>query len=169
MTNFNHLLRVLTEAGVEFLVIGGFAATAHGSSRLTEDVDILYCRSEENIGRLTTALAPLSPYLRDVPKGLPFRLDVATIARGLNFTLTTDCGPLDLFGEILGGGTYENLIGGSVELEIFGIPCRCLSLPQLIHIKKATGRPKDILALAELEALRETLDEAGSTPPPETE
>ena len=83
MTDFVHLLNVLNNGSVEFIVIGGFAATAHGSSHTTVDLDIVYSRTEENISRLVTALEPLQPYLRGAPPGLPFRFDVDTVKRGL--------------------------------------------------------------------------------------
>src|SRR5438128_4509354 len=100
MTEFEKLLRVLKEGGVEFIVVGGVAAVAHGSARLTQDLDLVYGRTSENIDRLVSTLEPLRPYLRGAPPGLPFRLDAPTIRRGLNFTLTTSLGALDLLGEV---------------------------------------------------------------------
>jgi predicted nucleotidyltransferase len=155
MTDFKALLRALAEGGVEFLLIGGVAATVHGSARLTLDVDAVYRRTRENIQRLVLALTPYRPYLRGAPPGLPFRWDAATVERGLNFTLVTDIGDLDLFGEIAGGGSYEDLLPNSVTIQVFGVECRCLSLEQLISVKRAAGRPKDFEAIAELEALLE--------------
>ena len=111
MTDFKALLRTLAEAEVEFILIGGVAATAHGSARLTADVDVVYRRSEENIERLAGALAPHQPYLRGAPRGLPFRWDAPTIRRGVNFTLTTALGDIDFLGEMVGGGTYERTCG----------------------------------------------------------
>jgi hypothetical protein len=87
--------RVLAEGQVEFIVVGGVAARAHGSARLTNDLDVVYRRTPENIDRLASTLAPYSPYLRGAPAGLPFRFDVDAIRRGLNFTLTTSFGDLD--------------------------------------------------------------------------
>jgi len=75
--------------------------------------------------------------------------------RDLNFTLTTDLGPLDVLGEITGGGAYEALLPHSIEVGLFGITCRCLGLKQLIEAKRATGRPRDLEVVAELEALQE--------------
>lgn len=155
MTNFEALLRLLVEAGVEFIVVGGAAATAHGSARLTKDLDIVYRRTPENIRRLVQCLASHAPYLRGAPPGLPFTLDVPTIQRGLNFTLVTDLGALDLLGEITGGGQYEDLLPHSILLRLYGIECRCLGLNRLIEVKRAAGRPRDLEAVAELEALRE--------------
>jgi predicted nucleotidyltransferase len=155
MTDFAALLRCLSEAGVEHVIVGGAAATAHGSARLTQDLDVVYRRSEGNLGRLVAALAPHRPYLRGAPPGLPFRWDVRTLQRGLNFTLTTDLGAIDLLGEITGGGRYENLLPESVTVKVFGIDCHVLGLERLIRVKRAAGRPKDLEAIAELEAIRE--------------
>jgi hypothetical protein len=102
-----------------------------------------------------SALRDLNPYLRGAPPGLPFVWDKVTISRGLNFTLETTLGYIDLLGEIPGGGTYSDLLPASVELQLFEGTSRCLSLDQLIRAKRAAGRPKDLEALAELEALRE--------------
>jgi hypothetical protein len=131
------------------------AAIAHGSARLTRDVDVVYRRSPDNLGRLVLSLAPYHPYLRGAPPGLPFRWDQATLQRGLNFTLTTDLGSLDLLGEITGGGRYEDLLPGTLRIQIYGVECHCLNLEQLIHVKRAAGRPRDLEAIAELEVIRD--------------
>lgn len=155
MTDFPTLLQALSEASVEFIIIGGAAATAHGAARLTLDLDIVYRRTPENSQRLSAALAPFSPYLRGVAPGLPFRLDPQTIRNGTNFTLTTTAGDLDLLGEITGGGGYEALRRHTLTLTVFGFSCQCLNLEKLIEVKRAAGRPKDLEAIAELEALLE--------------
>ncbi len=155
MTDFAALLRCLAEGGVEHILVGGAAATVHGSARLTQDLDIVYRRSDHNIGRLVSALAPCKPYLRGAPPGLPFVWDIHTIQRGLNFTLMTDLGALDLFGEITGGGRYEDLLPYCITITVFGTTCHCLGLERLIHVKRAAGRPRDLEAVAELEAILE--------------
>jgi predicted nucleotidyltransferase len=146
MTDFKALLRVLSEGGVEFILVGGVAATVHGSARLTLDVDVVYRRTSDNLERLVLALTPYRPYLRGAPPGLPFRWDAATLRRGLNFTLTTDIGDLDLLGEIVGGGAYDQLLVDTTEIRVFGVVCRCLNLERLIAVKRAAGRPKDLEA-----------------------
>ena len=155
MTDFQALLEKLAHGGVEFIVVGGVAATAHGSVRLTADLDIVYQRTPENIKRLVAALETCSPYLRGAPPGLPFQWDEQTILRGLNFTLSTSLGDIDLLGEITGGGGYEELMPHSIILDPFGIRCYCLSLEHLIRVKRAAGRPRDLEAIAELEAILE--------------
>lgn len=155
MTDFGALIQALCASEVKFVLVGGVAATLHGSARLTQDVDIVYARDAENLGRTARALAPLRPYLRGAPPGLPFSLDHQTLAAGLNFTLTTSAGDIDLLGEIAGAGSYDTLISHTVEVELFGARCRCLDLPTLIAAKIASGRPKDLEAIAELRALLE--------------
>lgn len=155
MTDFRRLLETLARGGVRFILVGGAAATAHGSARLTADLDVVYARDVENVRRLVASLAPFEPYLRGAPPGLPFRWAEETLLAGVNFTLTTSLGPIDLLGEITGGGRYEDLLQGSVLLSVFGFECRCLSLEQLIRVKRAAGRPRDLETVAELEAIRE--------------
>jgi predicted nucleotidyltransferase len=153
MIDFAAVLRVLSEAGVQFIIVGGAAATAHGSARLTQDLDVVYRRDAENLTRLARALEGHEPYLRGIEPGLPFILDAETLRGGLNFTLVSKFGDLDLLGEITGGGGFEDLIEHSIEIELFGIRCHCLGLRKLIEVKRAAGRPKDLEALAELEEL----------------
>jgi hypothetical protein len=153
MTDFEGLIRRLRAADVHYVLIGGFAGTILGSPRTTVDLDIVYARDAGNLARLSRALEPLSPYLRGAPRGLPFRLDVSTLERGLNFTLTTTLGDIDLLGEVVGGGTYEQLVPRSTMLRVFDTDLRVVTLAQLIRLKRAAGRPKDLEALAELESL----------------
>jgi hypothetical protein len=151
-TDFERLLTELSKHQVALIVIGGAAAIALGSVRLTKVLDVVYQRSPANLDRLVSALSPFEPYLRGAPPGLPFVWDSATLKRGLNFTLETTLGNIDVLGEIAGGGTYDDLLPSSIELDLFGICCRCL---QLIRAKRAAGRPRDFDAIAELEAIEE--------------
>ncbi len=158
MTDFGALIRTLADARVDFILVGGVAATVHGSARLTRDVDVVYARTNENIERLVAALEPLQPYLRGAPPGLPFRWDAKTLRRGLNFTLTTQAGDLDLLGEVTGGGGFDDLRNHATAVRLFDRDVQCLDLESLIRVKRAAGRPKDLEAVAELEAL---LDDRG--------
>ena len=162
MTDFPRLLEALVSGGVEFVIIGGMAATAHGSAHVTVDLDIVYRRTNENLERLATCLEPLQPYLRGAPPGLPFRFDVPTIKRGLNFTLVTTHGDLDLLGEATGGGTYEALVGHTEGRSLLGFEVRLVDLETLIHLKRAAGRPKDLERIAELEAIAQERNQGGT-------
>jgi predicted nucleotidyltransferase len=153
--NFRDILPLLVQNRVRFIVIGGGAAIAHGSARATYDVDVVYARDPENLRNLVAALGPHRPYLRGAPPGLPFRWDERTLQSGLNFTLTTSLGDLDLLGEVSGGGTYEQLLPFAGEMDAFGVRCQFVTLEKLIQLKRAAGRPKDLEAIAELQALLE--------------
>ncbi|MCC7418482.1 MAG: hypothetical protein IT176_15200 [Acidobacteria bacterium] len=148
-------VRVLSGGGVDYIIVGGVAAGIHGALRTTLDLDVVYARDRANVGRLVSALEPFQPYLRGAPPGLPFRLDGETVSRGLNFTLTTALGDLDLIGEIVGGGGYEALKPSAEVVALEGFQCLVVSLPKLIDLKRAAGRGKDREILAELEALLE--------------
>ena len=149
------LIVALAEADVRFIVVGGMAGIAHGAARVTFDIDCVYARDHDNIARLARAMAAFGPTLRAAPPGLPFRFDEPTIAAGLNFTLDTTAGAIDFLGEVVGGGRYENLLSDAVEMQVFGVRCRVVSLEQLIALKRAADRPKDFESIAELEALLE--------------
>jgi predicted nucleotidyltransferase len=154
-SDLNAFVRALSGAGVQYVIIGGVAANLHGSARTTVDLDIVYSRTPDNVARLVRALAPYAPYLRGAPAGLPFQFDEDTVARGLNFTLTTTIGEIDLLGEVVGGGTYERVQAASDAITLEGFTCWVVNLPTLIALKRAAGRGKDREVLAELEALRE--------------
>jgi hypothetical protein len=154
------LLGALSEADVSFILVGGVAANAHGSARVTQDIDISYSRDAQNLDRLVKALTPFKPYLRGAPPGLPFEWSTATLKAGLNFTLATTAGAIDLLGEIVGGGRFEDLAPHSITVTIFGHETLLLDLPWLIQVKRAAGRPKDLEIIAELEVLLEERDRA---------
>lgn len=155
VTRFRDLLHLLAQARVEFIVVGGVAAFAHGAARVTTDLDIVYRRTPENLERTVSALAPHAPYPRGAPPGLPFKWDERTTRFGLNFTLRTSLGWIDLLGEITGGGTFDDLLPHTKPIDVYGTTCLCLDLDFLIHVKRAAGRPKDYEAIAELETIRE--------------
>lgn len=158
MINLRHTIELFGEHEIEFVIIGGIAITLHGSSYLTADLDLCYNRSKDNLERIAAALSPYRPRLRGAPEGLPFVWDAETLRRGMNFTLTTDLGDIDLLGEVAGVGGYEEAFNSSVAFGLYGHEVRILSLDALIESKRAAGRPKDLLVLPELEALREVLE-----------
>lgn len=156
LTRFEQLLCRFAGCGVKFVLIGGVASSIHGSSRATFDLDLVYDRSDENLTRVVDALAPLHPYLRGAPPGLPFRFDFKTLQNGLNFTLTSDLGDIDLFGEVPGGGVYQNLRRESIEVRLADdVSIQVVDLDTLIRLKNAAGRARDLEAVAELLHIKE--------------
>ena len=148
-------LKLFADFKVDGVVVGGVAAGARGSSQVTFDVDVCYSRDSDNLVRLAKALQSVKATLRGAPKDLPFLLDEETLRRGLNFTFDTDIGKIDILGEVQGVGNFEQCLEDSSELELFGIPCRVISLEKLIVAKRSAGRPKDLVVLPELEAILE--------------
>jgi hypothetical protein len=148
-------LRLLAQYKVDCVIVGGIAAALHGSSLLTNDVDVCYARDSNNLKRLAEALKSVNARLRNVPEGLPFILDAETSVRSSNFTFSTDVGDLDLLGEIRGVGVYKEVLEGSLTVELFGHHFAVIDIGKLILAKRAAGRTKDLLALPELEAIQE--------------
>ncbi len=147
-TNFRAILEALLDQHVDIVVVGGVALVARGAPRTTEDIDLCYSRDDANLERLSRALGPLKPYLRDAPPGLPFALDASTLKAGLNFTLTTVQGDVDLLGEISGLGGYDEVKAASTPLTLYGRSIEVLDLAGLERAKTAAGRVKDIADLA---------------------
>ena len=151
------LLRVaqlLDRHGVEYIVIGGQAEALMGSPRATVDVDLCYSRSRENLVKLSAALTELGVSLRGAPPDLPFRPDVATLAAGLNFTLSTSEGPLDLLGEVEPLGDFDRIASRAETYEIWGRRLRTISLEDLIRVKQHIKRFKDSESLHQLLAIK---------------
>lgn len=115
--NFEAAVQHLCDAGVEFVVIGGWAAIFHGSAHVTSDLDICYSRDKENLRKLAGALAPHYPRPRGFPDNLPFVWDAATLANGTVFTLVTDLGIIDLLAEVSGIGAYRG--SGSICAKLY--------------------------------------------------
>jgi hypothetical protein len=148
-------LRLLGEYEIKCVIVGGVAAAIHGSILLTNDLDVCYSRDASNLQKLASALQSVHARLRNAPEDLPFILDAETLKRGLNFTFVTDVGDLDLLGEVRGVGNYEDVLADSLPVELFGYHFAVIDIGKLILAKRAAGRPKDLIALPELEAIQE--------------
>jgi hypothetical protein len=157
-------LRLLADRGVRYVLIGGYAGNLRGSELLTGDLDICYARDEENLVRLAEALEQVHATLRgrDVPPDLPFQLDVRTLRAGDTFTFDTDVGPLDILGTPSGTGGFVDLDVAASTVEVEDVAVRVASLDDLMRMKRASARPKDLLHLEHLAALREEIEELRS-------
>jgi hypothetical protein len=152
------LLRSLIVHNVDFVVIGGLAGMARGSSYPSYDLDVAYARDSENLERLAATLRELGATLRGAPTGLPFQLDATSLSEGANFTFDTRFGPLDILGDPTGAPPYERLREGAGErLRIDGEQVSVASLDHLIAMKEAAGRPKDLLMATEYRVLSDEL------------
>jgi hypothetical protein len=153
-------LRLLDEHGVRFVVIGGVASALHGSPSITQDLDICYERSPDNLERLASALKSVNARLRGAPTDVPFLLDAKTLARGDFFTFSTDVGPLDLLGTPPRSSGYDALARNALTFELDDRTVRAASLDDLMAMKRAAGRPQDLVELEILGALRDEISGA---------
>lgn len=141
------LLQTLNRHGVDFVIVGGVAGLAHGSSYPTYDLDVAYGRDPANLERMAAALRDLGVTLRNAPPDLPFRLDAATLAHGSNFTFESEYGNFDVLGHIAGIRSYEDLRAGAKVEQIQSQLVRVASIDHLISMKRAANRVKDRLML----------------------
>jgi predicted nucleotidyltransferase len=153
--NLRGLIAGLHASGIRHVVIGGVAANALGSARVTFDLDVCYDPADDNVQRLALLLGAWHAYLRGVEPGLPWTPDARAIRTSPVLTLVTDEGDLDLMDRVAGVGDYPAVLAASEVVSILGVPTNSLTLDALIASKRAAGRRKDREALLELEALRE--------------
>lgn len=151
-------LRTLDRHGVRYVLIGGLGARLHGSPTVTNDTDVCYERSAANLERLAAALTELHARLRGVDDDVPSRPDAATLATGDHFTFSTDAGNLDCLGTPAGVGGYDDLAATAEIYEVEGLRVAVASIEDLIRLKRAAGRPKDLL---EIDVLRTVEEERG--------
>ena len=143
------LLRALNAGGVDYVVVGGLAGMAHGSTYPSFDLDIAYPREAVNLERLAGVLRELGVKLANAPEDLPFQIDAKTLFNGANFTFDTPLGRFDILGSIDGISSYEELSAAASAGEIEGEPTRVASIDHLIAMKRAANRPKDRVMLEE--------------------
>lgn len=154
------LLRVLTRHEVRFVLIGGWAGRLQGSPSVTVDLDICYDRRPDNLDALAAALAELDVRLRGAPEGVTFHVDARALGAGDMFTLSTQAGDLDLLGNPAGVGGYDDLVAHAHDFELDDLRVRVCSIDDLIRMKRAAGRPKDMVEIRILMALKEEVDRA---------
>ena len=155
------LLQQLVANGVDFVVVGGLAAVVHGSVTNTYDLDVTYASGAENLDRLGRALIALDARLRGVTDDVPFIPDGRTLRRTRVLTLDTPDGPIDVLAAPDGSPSYDTLRERASLTELAGVEVRIASLDDLIAMKKAAGRPKDLVAVEELEAIQRLQRERG--------
>jgi len=156
-------LRTLQAHGVNFVVIGGFAARLMGSPSITNDTDVCYARARDNLERLAAALDELGARLRGVDDEVPIVLDAGTLERGENFTFVTSAGSLDVLGTPAGTRGFEELAANAARLDIGdGLSVDVADIDDLMRMKRAAGRPKDRIELEVLAAVREEREALGA-------
>ena len=152
-------VRVLQKNNVRYILIGGLAARLWGSPTVTNDLDLCYARDRRNLAALAAALKNLKARLRGVPEKVPFLMDPKTLEAGDHFTFETRAGNLDILGFPAGSGGFDSLLRVATEMEIArGLRVPVASLEDLIKMKRAAARPKDLIEVEILTALQEEIE-----------
>ncbi len=148
------LLRRLTEAGVDFVVIGGIAMLLHGSARLTRDLDIVFAADEGNLEALGAVLVELDARLREIAEDVPFVPDAGTLRNVQLLTLDTAAGWLDVHRDVDGAPRYAVLRRHAERMDLGGFSVLVASPDDMIAMKLAAGKPVDLIDVEELRAIK---------------
>lgn len=158
MENLNLLLKRLLDSGIDFVLIGGYAAVVHGASQVTHDLDICASITEEQLEKLKSALQGLDPKHRMNPSAQLSLNDFPALGKSIeNYYLKTSAGVLDILKEVSAVGDFQKLKSNANTVKIFGHDCKVISLDDLIAVKKSMTRPKDKSVLDELLAVKQKL------------
>jgi hypothetical protein len=155
------ILESLREQRVEFVIVGGVAASLTGSPILTEDLDVCCRMTEENMARFAAAIRPMKPKVRGDDRNLTPPMDPRVLAKFNMLIMRTIYGDFDLVPEVVGIGRYDEVLKNSFQQMVEGCLTDVLTLEALITTKKMLKRPKDQLALLHLEAVKKKRDADG--------
>lgn len=156
MAKLDELFQRLCDADVDFVIVGGLAATLHGSSMVTQDIDVCAILTADSVAKLREALRDLTPTHRLTSPRQSFLDHVDLDAKLKNLYLQTSLGPLDVLSAILGVGDFERVRARAIEVELFGRRCRLMSVEDLITAKETLGRDKDLMTAKELRSILAT-------------
>jgi len=152
------VLKALTAHGCRFVVIGSFAGRLWGSNIVADDLDICYARDRKNYRALATALREMSARLSGRREEIPFPLDATAFESGDDFTFETNSGIVGFVSMPTGSRGFPDLIRGASEMVLDSVRVHVAALEDLIWLKRAAGRPKDLVELEILAALREEIE-----------
>ena len=155
MGDLRMLLERLTNAGLDFVVVGAYAAIIHGASVVTRDIDVCFRFNPENLYRLRDALADLHPVHRMTPKRLPLELNEENVTKLRNLYLETDAGSIDCLGEIIAVGDFDAVRSRSVVKKFAFGDVRVLDIDALLASKSRLNRLQDKLVIPQLLAIKE--------------
>lgn len=155
MQNLKELLKTLLENNIDFVLIGGFAAAVHGSTLVTQDLDICAAITEEQVAKLRNALRNLNPRHRMNPNFKPSFLNHPQEIKGTNnIYLETDLGILDIHTQTQPAGDFEEIKNRAMTISLYGFTCRVISIEDLIKVKESMKRPKDLQVVKELRIIQ---------------
>jgi len=149
------ILSVLVAHQVRFVVIGGLAGRLLGSSTVTNDLDLCHATDPANLSALSASLTELHARLRGVDDEVPWGPTPAHLTAAESFTLVTDAGNLDLLAQPAGTSGYAKLAATANPMEVGDATVLVADIEDLIRMKRAAGRPKDLIEVEVLGALLE--------------
>jgi hypothetical protein len=152
--DFIKLLERLVDAGVEFVLVGGFAGVVHGCTYVTQDIDICCDFSQANLLALQKTLSDLKPVHRMTPGRLKLELTKKNCTDFKDLYLDTKIGQLDCLSVIDGVGDYTQVKKESRIIKIGKIKIHVLDIDALIKSKKTLNHPRDRQAIIQLEAIK---------------
>jgi predicted nucleotidyltransferase len=150
---FDQLLRRLSEAEAEFVLIGGLAVNAWGVVRGTKDVDIVVAPDSANLMRVAELAASIHGHIQTGESFLSSPSSIAAhLAGGERVAIETELGQLDVVQGLEGVPGYETLRAGAIETDVLGVRVAVCSVEDLKAMKRAAGRTRDLADLEDLEA-----------------
>ena len=147
MTGFSRILEDLNEVGVRYVLIGGIALIRHGVVRATRDIDAVFDPAEDNVERIRLLA---TKWKATRPDGSP--LPEGAISVGRSIHLRTSNGDLDLVSEKTAGIRFDDLLSRAEVKKVDGVEAPICSLADLVAMKQAVGRERDLADLADLRA-----------------
>jgi hypothetical protein len=151
---FDQLLRRLSEADVEFVLVGGLAVNAWGVVRGTKDVDIVVAPDAENLKRVAEVAVETHGHVQTGESFPSTAFSIAAqLASGDRVAIETEIGLLDVVQGLDGVPPYEELRASAVDTEILGVEVSVCSIDALRQMKRAAGRPRDHVDLEDLDSI----------------
>ena len=154
MKNLNDLLEVLLKSKIDFVLIGGYAGVVHGSSVVTQDIDVCAVLAPDNIQRLRACLKDYNPSHRMTQKKLSFLKYPEKLDGIKNLYIETDLGIVNVIGDVSGVGSFEEVKKDAIEITLYGYKCKVISIDDLIKCKETLKRPKDLIVVEELKSIK---------------
>jgi hypothetical protein len=151
------LVRRLADANIDFVIVGGVAVVVQAHARYTDDLDICYATDGDNLERLGDFLTDLGARLRGISEDLPFIPDERTLRQTQILCLSTPLGGLDLLVSPSGAPPYAKLRARAQTIDIEGADVRVASIDDMIAMKRAAGRPQDLIDLEALQIAKRRL------------
>lgn len=151
------LIRVILAEDPDVILIGGLAMRMQGGGHVTDDVDFAFKRTRDTVHKKVKALAPYQPRPLNWPEGVPYVWDEQMLQGMTTAVMETKIGRVDFLAEPDGAPPFDQLQSRATRFDVDGKVLRVASIDDLIAMKRAAGRPKDLAHIHELETIKKIL------------